>query len=61
MAREWLDQFHDGMPARAEAEFGLHLHNWLESHVLLREAEGLIESEAPEMRRKAAAAAGPTK
>jgi eukaryotic-like serine/threonine-protein kinase len=46
-AREWLDQYPDGMPARAEEEFGLHLHNWLEAHVLRREAEALIESEAP--------------
>ena len=46
-ARAWLDQFRDGMPARAEEEFGLHLHNWLEAHVLRREAEALIESEAP--------------
>ena len=29
-ARAWLDQYRDGMPARAEEEFGLHLHNWLE-------------------------------
>ena len=29
-AQAWLDQYGDGMPARAEAEFGLHLHNWLE-------------------------------
>ena len=35
------------MPARAEEEFGLHLHNWLEAHVLRREAEALIPSEAP--------------
>ena len=46
-ARAWLDQYRDGMPARAEEEFGLHLHNWLEAHVLRREAEALIESEAP--------------
>jgi tetratricopeptide (TPR) repeat protein/tRNA A-37 threonylcarbamoyl transferase component Bud32 len=46
-ARAWLDQYRDGMPARAEEEFGLHLHNWLEAHVLSREAEALIESEAP--------------
>ena len=45
-ARAWLDQYRDGMPARAEEEFGLHLHNWLEAHVLRREAEALIESEA---------------
>ena len=42
-AQAWLDQYGDGMPARAEAEVGLHLHNWLESHVLRREAESLIQ------------------
>jgi serine/threonine-protein kinase len=41
-ATAWLDQYRDGMPARAEAEVGLHLHNWLEAHVLRREAEALI-------------------
>jgi tetratricopeptide (TPR) repeat protein/tRNA A-37 threonylcarbamoyl transferase component Bud32 len=46
-ARAWLDQYRDGMPARAEEEVGLHLHNWLEAHVLRREAEALIELEAP--------------
>jgi hypothetical protein len=35
------------MPARAEQELGLHLHNWLEAHVLRREAETLIWSDAP--------------
>ena len=47
-AQAWLDQYRDGMPARAEEEFGLHLHNWLEAHVLRREAEALIPSEAPQ-------------
>jgi tetratricopeptide (TPR) repeat protein len=46
-AQTWLDQYRDGMPARAEADLGLDLHNWLEAHVLRREAEGLIQSEAP--------------
>ena len=53
-ARRWLnkaqaslDQYRDGMPARAEVELGLDLHNWLEAHVLRRVAEGLIQSEAP--------------
>jgi hypothetical protein len=46
-ARAWLDQYRDGMPASADEEFGLHLHNWLEAHVLRREAEALIKSEAP--------------
>jgi tetratricopeptide (TPR) repeat protein len=41
-ATAWLDQYRDGMPARAEVESGLHLHNWLEAHVLRREAEELI-------------------
>ncbi len=41
-AQAWLDQYRDGMPARAEAELGLHYHNWLEAHVLRREAEALI-------------------
>ena len=43
-AQVWLDQYSDGMPARAEEESGLHLHNWLEAHVLRREAEALIPS-----------------
>jgi tetratricopeptide (TPR) repeat protein len=41
-AQEWLDQYRDGMPARAEEELGLHFHNWLEAHVLRREAEALL-------------------
>ena len=41
-ATAWLDQLHDRMPPRAETEFGLHLHNWLEAHVLRREAEALL-------------------
>jgi hypothetical protein len=44
-AQEWLDQFVDGLPARAEEELGLHLHNWLEAHALRREAESLIRGE----------------
>jgi formylglycine-generating enzyme required for sulfatase activity len=46
-AREWLDQYADGMPARAEQEFGLHYHNWLEAHVLRQEAEALIQPTDP--------------
>jgi serine/threonine-protein kinase len=38
-ATKWLDQFTEGWPPRAEQELGLHLHNWLEAHVLRREAE----------------------
>jgi tetratricopeptide (TPR) repeat protein len=45
-ATTWLDQYRDGMPARAEEELGLHLHNWLEAHALRREAEALIQPTA---------------
>jgi tetratricopeptide (TPR) repeat protein len=48
-ARRWLskaqarlDQYRDGMPARAEEELGLHYHNWLETHGLRREAGALL-------------------
>jgi hypothetical protein len=41
-AQAWLDQYKDGMPAHANEKLGLHLHNWLEAHVLRREAEALI-------------------
>jgi hypothetical protein len=43
-AQAWLDRYGEGMPPRAE-ELGLHLHNWLEAHVLRREAEALPGSE----------------
>jgi hypothetical protein len=46
-AQAWLDHYDDGMPARADEELGLHLHNWLEAHVLRREAEALIPSTGP--------------
>jgi tetratricopeptide (TPR) repeat protein len=41
-AQAWLDAYRDGMPNRANEEMGLHLHNWLEAHVLRREAERLL-------------------
>ena len=31
------------LPDRADETLGLHLHNWLEAHVLRREAEALIQ------------------
>jgi hypothetical protein len=34
------------MPARADEELGLHLHNWLEANVLRREAEALIPTKS---------------
>jgi hypothetical protein len=43
-AQAWLDQYGDGMPARAEAELGLHLQIWQEAHVPRREAGTLIQS-----------------
>jgi tetratricopeptide (TPR) repeat protein len=43
----WLDQYRDGMPARTEQEIGLDYHNWLEAHVLRREAEALIQPIGP--------------
>jgi serine/threonine protein kinase/Flp pilus assembly protein TadD len=46
-AQAWLDQFGDGMPNRAEEELGLHFHNWLEAHVLRREAEALLGAGPP--------------
>jgi tetratricopeptide (TPR) repeat protein len=39
-ATAWLDTLGNQMPADASA-FGLNLHNWLEAHVLRREAESL--------------------
>jgi hypothetical protein len=41
-AQAWLDQYGEGMPGGAEEEQGVHLHNWLEAHVLRREAEALL-------------------
>ncbi|MBV8456358.1 MAG: tetratricopeptide repeat protein, partial [Acetobacteraceae bacterium] len=43
----WLDLYRDGLPDRAEAEVGLHLHNWLEAHVLRREAEATVRPAEP--------------
>jgi hypothetical protein len=46
-AQAWLDQYRNGMPPRADEDLGLHLHNWLEAHVLRREAEALIQPADP--------------
>jgi tetratricopeptide (TPR) repeat protein len=46
-AQSWLDQYSGGMPAHAEEDLGLHFHNWLEAHVLRREAEALIRPTGP--------------
>jgi serine/threonine-protein kinase len=42
-AVKWLEPLDRGMPDRAEQTLWLHLHNWLEAHVLRREAERLLE------------------
>jgi serine/threonine-protein kinase len=41
-AAQCLDQYRQGLPARAEQELGFHLHNWLEAYVLRQEAETLL-------------------
>jgi tetratricopeptide (TPR) repeat protein len=41
-ATDWLDRHPEGLPAHAQQELGLHLHNWLEAHVLRREAEARL-------------------
>jgi hypothetical protein len=48
-AAKWLDQTHPdlyahegGGRAMPKEKVGLHLHNWLEAHVLRREAEALL-------------------
>jgi hypothetical protein len=44
-AEKWLAQFPEGMPPAAEVKrLGLHLHNWLEVHVLRREVAPLLRS-----------------
>jgi hypothetical protein len=42
MATKWLAKYPKGMPARAEQELNPHLHNWLEAHVLRREAQATL-------------------
>ena len=38
----WLEQFPQGKPVGEEQTLGLDLHNWLEAHVLRKEAESLL-------------------
>jgi tetratricopeptide (TPR) repeat protein len=45
-AANWLDQQGGRMP-RETTDMGSSLHNWLEAHVLRREAEALIQSRDP--------------
>jgi serine/threonine-protein kinase len=46
-ATAWLEQHGDGMPAGTDEELGLDLHNWLEAHVLRREAEAMVRPADP--------------
>jgi hypothetical protein len=45
-AARWLDQQGGRMPLETR-DMGLHPHNWLEAHVLRREAESLIRPADP--------------
>jgi serine/threonine-protein kinase len=47
-AVKWLEPLAKGMPDRAEQTLWLHLHNWLEAHVLRREAETLLNAPGQE-------------
>jgi serine/threonine-protein kinase len=58
-ARRWLDraakqldQYKDGLPAWGAATPGLDLHNWLEAHVLRREAEVALGVREPSRERQ---------
>ena len=42
-----LGEYTNGMPDRAKDVLGLDLRNWLEAHVLRREAEALIRPADP--------------
>jgi tetratricopeptide (TPR) repeat protein len=42
MAGDWLDALGNQWPANAETALNLHRHNWLEAHILRREAEALL-------------------
>jgi hypothetical protein len=42
-AEKWLAKYPDGLPPDAEVKrLGLHLHNWLEVHVLRLEVAPLL-------------------
>jgi tetratricopeptide (TPR) repeat protein len=41
-ARSWLAKQGEQLPAHSAERTGLDLHNWLEAHILLREAEALL-------------------
>jgi hypothetical protein len=48
-AAAWLDQQGDRMPLQRRI-LGLHPHDWLEAHVLRREAEALIRRDVRDVR-----------
>jgi WD40 repeat protein/tetratricopeptide (TPR) repeat protein len=41
-ATKWLEQYPKGFPTKPDYDKGLQVDNWLEAHVLRREAEGLL-------------------
>jgi hypothetical protein len=41
-AAKWLDQQKGGLPPNTEQTLGMHLHNWLEAHILRCEAEACL-------------------
>jgi hypothetical protein len=44
LAEKWLAGFKDGLPEKEDPLRGLDLHNWLEAHVLLREAVAALRA-----------------
>jgi tetratricopeptide (TPR) repeat protein len=47
MAERWLRKYRDGMPTQRMGTINIHVHDWLEAHVLLREAKALITRVGP--------------
>ena len=41
-AERWAEKYPDGIPPDAEKRLGIHLHNWLEYHVLRSEVSPLL-------------------
>jgi hypothetical protein len=41
-AEKWLANYPDAVPEAEKRRLGLHLHNWLEVHVLRQEATALL-------------------
>ena len=43
-ARSWFDEQQGRLPWPTEGHIALHLHDWLEAHILLREAEEVLKA-----------------